>query len=385
MRLNPNALDEFSYLAQCAIGSLDEFVELDGEGALDFADYNAVYDAVRSILNRSQDHLPTPFFWRLGRPFEIAVNLGHVPPDYFDLFNRIVDATRQILFIPSFDDSQSWLAALRIAERYRRTKPEPLFPLNAFSRGATVAQALGRLKERGLSYEMNSTGMRLSQPSFQRACNDIGKLVQNIGGFTVANNIFRILHESGRTYRGLFLFGRSTTQLPAPHEPNVPWHFIYNLAVKHLSARQTSADPLKDWSDLIRLSRDLGASLDVEEYSAFSGISGISPYLINESIVDNVLYDELFSFHQWSADIAPELFEYWIDALILEKCSFPIADSKTWIAVSKALLSNADPYQITILHRLQYLSQDLSEIEVSSLLHYLSATPDLGLLAVLHG
>ena len=210
----------------------------------------------------------------------------------------------------------------------------------------------------------------LHQESFRRACADVETLVARLGGFNVATNIFRILERAGKTYRGLFLFGRSVAQVPTPRDPNVPWHFLYNLALKHLTVLPTSPKPEKDWTELVELARDVGASIDVEEYYGF-GYS-ISPYLIDRAILDNILYDELFSFQQWSTEGAEKLFDRWIDALVEAGCNFPVATSEEWRAIAKSILGRAAPYEPSVKHAPELWSLALPAVVSVKLLDALS-------------
>jgi hypothetical protein len=372
-RLQVNALDQFARLVEKAINVLDAATGLDDAELIAIADYKAAYEAIRSILKRSEEHLPFDLLWGLGHPLEIAVNLGRVSPDCLVLFRYICNALRPETFVTTFEDEAPWIGALEIAARHRNASKNDIFVQDAFSRGATVAQALLRLARRGFEYQINATGASLTDPSFRAICTEIENIVKRVGGVNVANNIFRILHDSGRVYRGLFLYGRSTSQRPQPQDPNIPWHFLYNMALKHLTSIPASLDPPKDWTELLVLAEDLGASLDVQQYSAFESMS-ISPYLLERAFLDIILYDELFSFPQWSADIALQLVGWWLEALVMERCPFPIAAHQVWRSLSMSLLARAEPYQLTPTHSAEHRSREHPSKITAKLLKAL-ATP----------
>jgi hypothetical protein len=372
LRLEANALDRFLRLAGEAIRAADRNVEDAGVGESDLANYNIAYQAIRKILERPQEHLPFAFLWTLGRPLEIAASVGRASPNDFTLFGYICDAVRQLPFVAAFDEEDAWVKALSIAELHRRANTTGLFALQPFSRGALVAAALSRLARRGFHHFVDARGGRLNEASFRHACTEIEGLVRRIGGVNVISSIFRILVETGKAYRGFFLYGRSTSQRPREQSPNVPWHFLYNLALKHLTETPASSNPQADWGELIEISRDLGATLDVEEYSTFESI-GISPYLIDRALLDNVVYDELFSFQQWSAEISEQLFEWWMDALVSENCPIPIANAEHWQAMSKSLLVRAQSYEPTIAQVSDYISPNLPRIAARRLLNAIAA------------
>ena len=357
-RLQANSVDHFFSLARRGLAAANNDTEtVDSDRQI--GHYKYAFELIRSHLQRPEGHLPNALFWSLGRPLEMAVNLGQGSPNSWWLFQCLRDALNQTAFVAAFDEEEAWVSALAIAERFRRNSQIGLFAQNAYSRNAIVAQAFSRLSRKGFEYEVNALGVGLTQESFRRACANVETLVTSLGGFNVATNIFRNLEKRGQGISWPFpiwAFGRSDANSA---RPNVPWHFLYNLALKHLMVQPTSLNLARDWTELIELARDVGASIDVEEYYGF-GLINISPYLIDRAILDNILYDELFSFQQWSAEGAEKLFNRWIDALVEAGCKFPVATPEEWRAMSKSVLGRAAPYEPSVMHVSELWSLALS-------------------------
>ena len=264
---------------------------------------------IRKELERDNNHLPRAQLWSLGRPIEIGVILKKAPPDAYAIFRSVSDALNQVPFVASFAEEGPWLAALELACRYLARSGSNIFALNAATRGASVAAALLRLQTDGFESQLTPYGVGLTDASLEKACAKLEKIIRRLGGINVAANVFSALERSGRTFRGLFLYGRHTDQIPRMRAPTPPWNFIYNVALKHLDVAPSSKHGDKDWQNLIALATDVGASVDVEEYSAYGWMS-ISPYVFDKAIIDNTLYDELFSFQQWSTEGAAQLFDW---------------------------------------------------------------------------
>ncbi len=73
-------------------------------------------------------------------------------------------------------------------------------------------------------------------------------------------------------YAGVLLYARRVEPVPKARLPTIPWHYIYNLALKHLTMRASSRDVTRDWSQLAELARDMAATYGVEAYGGFKNL-----------------------------------------------------------------------------------------------------------------
>jgi hypothetical protein len=367
---------------QLRLGDLDQFFDLAAEAETTFVPalpdptrpapvHDVYYEQIRSVLRRDGDALPRPLVWSLAKPIEIAVWLGRQPADAISTFQTILDAIRQLQFVASLDERNCWVEAIQLAKRHRLETGYDVWGNRIGSRASTVARSLLRLRERGFDCEVNAFGAGLTTDSLENACAEIDQAIRRIGGDNVAQTIFTSLRRSGKTFEGLFLAGRITSQLDRPREPSIPWHFLYNLALKHLGVRPSATDSQREWKALIELSKDVAASLDVEEYSAFAGMS-VSPYLIHREILDNTFYDELFGFQQWRADGAANLFIHWVDALVRAQCPIPILSAEVWKQLGTSLIAKAQPTALAITTPVEHASFDMSAKDTASILERLA-------------
>jgi hypothetical protein len=155
--------------------------------------------------------------------------------------------------------------------------------------------------------------------------------------------------------------------------PGVPWHFLYNLALKHLSDRQRSISVTADWKNLIELSQDFAASFDVEQYSSIEEF-GIAPALLQDALLEKVFYDELFSFQQWSAETGESVFGRWIVSLEEADCFIPLDSPTHWKAISNAIFHASSPDQIRVVRRSNFLVPGISNNEIGKFLRALSVS-----------
>ena len=278
----------------------------------DFAKFLQLWNEVSSYRLRqspdqdsgTQDDLALDAIWKFATSLEIAANLKEAETESVLAFRHVLDALRGHRFVLGFENEVAWITALRVARTYLRRNGQTSYSVNAFTREGAVARSLQRLSTRGLLFHIDGTGVNLAPTSFDRCCVDLDVLIAKLGGYNVIRQVFLVLARSDRTYLGYFLSGRYTSALPRHQEPGIPWHFIYNLALKHLRDHSYfTGNAQSAWTEILELAQDIAAVLDVERYSIWED-SHFSASGLNQAVIDNVVYDELFAFPQWGGDIA---------------------------------------------------------------------------------
>lgn len=312
--------------------------------------YDVVYPLIQKALTSNEAGIHPDLFWRFGAALKTYVLLEGLDKKYFQLFEILHDALRGAQTIPPFDVEKPWLQALKIAEGYRQSKVQQHCQLDYFSREAISAESFRKMLRREYQYELNDSGVCLKEDDTKKACLDLEIIISKLGGLNVIGYIFDTLRRSNKIYRGLFLYGRQVSQMPEPRQPTIPWHFLYNLSLKHLTTQSTSRDAYKDFQTLLSLAQDFASCLDVEEYNAFANI-GLSPYAINEALQENAVYDELFSFQQWGADKAHILLSWWIDLLKKENPTLLNVPLEAWNTVAQSILTQACPHAPSVVHK----------------------------------
>jgi hypothetical protein len=372
--LDKNALEVFLQLAGSPGGSACQLTEHAQPAINNLDEVKRERNHVRALLERSagSDGLPVYELFRLQRSLRIAAEMGRAPGDSCDILFEIVDAVRQAKFVAPFSEQQTWTEAIASARRARNCRGFALSHPIAFSRQIAVAGAALRLASQGFQSTVDAYGLSLNPDAFTGVCRRIEEAVVRLGGRKVAENILFCLMRNGRTYEGSFLHGRAVQQAALSQRfPSVPWHYLYNLALKHLDGVPSSSQPNKDWTDAVELARDMAATLDVEVYGTYENMD-IAPTNLHGVLLDNVLYDELFAFPQWQPKHAVSLFSSWLGFLTEEGCALPGGSVVEWRALSQSLLSRAQPYKFEITCPAEHVSRDLTCAVASRLMHSLA-------------
>ena len=369
-KLPPSAVNDFIRLVSITPIELDiERVKAEGPTW-----YESVYDEIRSVLKRPDDgkNLPVMAFLGLTRPLEIATRIGYGPIEASDVLNSLRDAIRTLECVALLSDTEAWVNAITIIRRSWISGATQRISSNNFDRSGIVSRSFLRLKDEGYEITLAADQIGLTQSSADSIYARIDYLVSRLGGLATGNAIFELLTRQKKLYRGVYILGRSTSMLPRPQDPSIPFHYIYNLALKHMEKRTTSVDPEDDWLKLLDLTRDFASSLDVEEYSSMAEVAGMSPFFINRTIRDAVLYDELFTFPQWSTEKARQTIAYWLDAWSASGCDIQGATIAEWKRLSLSLLEQASPkaFQQTRAH--DHTSTGMPVRQIKKLLDILS-------------
>ncbi len=371
-RLSKDAVILFISIANEAIIGSDKQDLYEEYSTGDALDYIIAHDIIRGNVASDSSGIFFDIFWSLGRSLEIAVSAGMGDRTHLGLFRFIGEAVKTCSFVKLLSCRQAWIKASRVAANYFFRNPSLRAPFDIFSRGETVAHSLLRLKERGYGFDINANRITIESEALSRASNELSSMIADFGGIRTIINIFNSIVKSGKIYRGLFLFGRSTSLLPRQQAPNVPWHFLYNLALKNLGNVAIVSNEQGRWNDILSFSRDIGASLDVQSYSSFEGMTGISPHLLDSAILDNVLYDELFAFPQWSNENAETLLIEWLNLAEEEGCNIPHATFKEWKVILSSILKQTQPFQISPVHVWEHINADVSYKSAQKILTALS-------------
>src|SRR5260370_38937297 len=83
----------------------------------------------------------------------------------------------------------------------------------------------------------------------------------------------------------------------------------------------------------------------------------ISPASFHQSLLDRVVYDELFAFQQWQPRVASRLFSSWLRHLADQNCTFPLGSVDQWDAVGSSLISKSELTSLIVTHPSEHTSQ----------------------------
>jgi hypothetical protein len=197
------------------------------------------------------------------------------------------------------------------------------------------------MEAQGFSVVINTYGVGFEPDVMAAVCAKIEEGIRQVGGKAVVEATFRVHRDRGRFYHGSILFGRTVDQISQPREPQIPWHFLYNLALKNFETPPAKPRNQQTFLAMLELARDMASVIDAETYSIFDGMTGIGHSRLHNALLDRVIYDELFAFPQWQPEIAPELFSLLVDHVAKEAVNLPLATADEWKSFGVAVLALA--------------------------------------------
>lgn len=303
-------------------------------------DTSAIYDQIRSRLERPSPGLRMEELFRLKKTITMAALAGLAPKEAVTAIYGIWDAAKLCPAVPSLSDAQPWAAAIDLALSAAVHWDSGKYHLDHFSREHAVIHAALRLQKQGFAFDLVEGGVAVHTTAFKQAFARIDGLVAGLGGRAVAGRIIHEYVRARRMFDGSFLYGRNVDQIGNARLPLIPWHYLFQLAMKHVHRQPSSATAQQDWPTLVELARDLCATFDVEPYSAFDGLDMWLKGL-QDTLQDLVLYDELFSFQQWQPRYAGELIDSWL--VFMTSRGYPLPDQPvvTWCALVGSLMKAA--------------------------------------------
>jgi hypothetical protein len=344
--------------ARLEIDTLDRFLNLPvwGESAPQVIATSSNEDRatkqsqIRTLLSRIEGGFLADVPFALVKPTAIAVRMGKIPTERYIALNEICDALRSsgTRCVADFDDAAAWAAAIRIGRGLVSENSSGNLYLNHFSRDQAVALAARRIEARGFPVQINTFGVAFAPEVLTAICAEIEEAIRQIGGQAIVEATFRFHRDQKRFYHGSLLFGRRVTQTSQPREPQIPWHFLYNLALKHFEATPTKPRDQSTFVRMLELAQDMAAVIDTEAYSSFDGMTGIGHSRFHNALLDRVIYDELFAFEQWQPEVATNLFCRLVEHIADEVAELPLCTTDEWKAFGTAVLALAPENDILL-------------------------------------
>jgi hypothetical protein len=327
---------------------------------------------IEKLLDRPDAGLRNQNLFQLKKIVRMAAIAGSAPSEAVTAVDIIWDATKRCRWLAPLSEVGPWRAAIGIALDVATHRDPGQYHLKHFSREHAVVHAAQRLARRGYAFDIADGGLHLQANAFKRLCIRIDKLVSALGGRPVAERIIHEYTRSGRLFDGSLLYGRAVSQIGGMRYPSIPWHYLFQLAIKHLHRRSSTRDAEADWPLLVELSRDLCATFDVEPYSSFDGLD-VAPKGIQNTLQDLVLYDEMFSFQQWQPKHSAELLDSWLSSLSEQGYPQPGSAPAGWQLLARSLLTVAATDRFVVTSPCHHVSDALADDMVTAMLKQMAA------------
>jgi hypothetical protein len=364
LQLDQTSLDQFLNLSASVVApapARNAQSDTSGKPSDDVQDLDEL--EVRTLLGRTDSGLRRDAAWVLLQPVRLAVLLGKASSEQYRDLNEVWECLRHDTthnFIVPLSDEGTWKQALAIGRRRRQNSGHDFFGLELFGRERAVADALKRLDAQGYPSTPATYGVSFSDATLLAITNTLDRMISQVGGRAAVDAMLSLLAKTGRIYRGAFLAGRTINYAHAnPRPPSIPVHYIYNLGLKHLTEPPASHRAQHHLTSAVELARDMGAAFDVETYSAFTNVN-ISPSALHRKLLDNVLFDELFAFHQWVPTVADGLQKSWLRRLGEQRCIPHAVTADQLISFCSGLQARAHISRLEVVHPAEFITPDLS-------------------------
>ncbi|AYG64333.1 hypothetical protein [Rhizobium jaguaris] len=330
-------------------------------------DHEEIYVRIRRVLScpEGMDWEALHYFWNV---LQIAVHLGRAPPERWQLLAIVRDACSGERNIAPFSNRKAWTEALGHASRLMA---RAMYRLSTNSRQGIVAGSLLFFEQLGFEVELDGRGARLSSKSFRHICRKIEKHVAAAGGLNTANLLLQGMQGTGRSIDGSLSSARTPAQVYEVSQAGTPFHYIYNVALKHLGSQTRTGNPTAEILKAELHARHLAAALDLEPHSIFENTS-LPTRFLEKVLRETVLYDELFSFAQWQPKAGLKIVGMFFNALERVGCDFPRASPSEWRMFTTRLLELAEESQLRQFSAVFFASGSADLARLTPLLELLS-------------
>jgi Holliday junction resolvase-like predicted endonuclease len=241
--------------------------------------------------------------WRHCRKLKSELIQNHIIDGesldpYFSVLDRLQDAVRAE-GLPGDEIQGDWDEAIRDAYdhvRYQNLGMTGAVRERLNTRSFEVSKAAKRLQGAGYRVIRNSGDIYLEQESETRLVHEIERLIMTMGGLNIARRIFAMIAHNYDTSQERYHVVRRVSQTGGG-TPQIPFGYLLLLAAKHVVGKKPLKNTDENWEQLLWLSANYAAVLDVQNYSAFAWVNidavALLPYL-----QELALYDTLFCIPQ---------------------------------------------------------------------------------------
>ncbi len=289
---NPSAVDEHATLEE-----LYRYAGLQENGSYQRTSVtDAFYERIRTAFPSGKAKvrlLCTELIKDIIRE-HVILNMPLRP--YFEVLIRIRDALNAT-DMDTGDIKDGWATAVEAAnDHIALSSWKTLQPERTYARHFQVARAAAALKRAGYQIRLEPSWISVEESSEKRLVDDIGKLIETIGGLNVGRRLFKAISPSyDQNIQRYHLV--PPVSMSGGGAPQAPWGYLLQLAVKHLSGRKPYQDTDQNWKRLVALATAYAAVIDVQPYAPpIYGSFDASGLL--KHIQETALYDTMFRIPQ---------------------------------------------------------------------------------------
>ena len=244
---------------------------------------------------------------RLRCSLKIASVAGDAPDSVHRILHTIVqDLSREGFIYSPLTCSKQWLDAIAWALHQPATLASDHLPRPGKDRQWGVGNACRALRNRGHRVDIGAFGPQVDAKARTRIARQVDSLFARIGGIDAAEQLFRILRDTRKLHRGMWLFGNVPAPVDQSPQPTVPFGWLLSLALRNIHASPSTTDPAAAWRSAVELGTDFAASRDCQRYNRFDGVSLDAPDFL-PALAESLAWRELFTLPQLPPSVLPTL------------------------------------------------------------------------------
>ena len=243
----------------------------------------------------------------LRRSLKVASVAGDIP----ELAHRVLNSIVQELSSEGFSylplkHSKAWLDAVAWALANPAALASDHLPHPGEDRQWVVGRACYALRSRGYRVDIGGLGPDIDDETRTRIARQVDSLFAQIGGIDAAQQLCRIVRESGKVHDGMWLLGNVPTHIGQQSQPAVPFGWLLSIALRNIHALPSARDPANAWQAAVDLAIDFAASMDCQRYNQFDGVFLDAPDFL-PALSESLIWRELFTLNQVPPSLLPTL------------------------------------------------------------------------------
>nr|WP_199283240.1 hypothetical protein [Lactobacillus sp. W8093] len=254
-----------------------------------------------SILSATEGTWHSGDVRRLAKLARIAAATGDMADEVARATERLAMKARKGRFV-DLEVADLWVAALRWAIDDLASNTWSDLAPGSTTREHEVGAAAIRLREAGYPVAVGADGCRIAERRRLELLRRINSLVSYLGAVEVLQRLFRILNEQGRFEDGMWLLGDIVPPMGQRKDPTIPYGWLFTLALKHVKPVAKLRKPEVAWDNLVKLSRDYAALVDVERYDNLPRTDVDFTELI-PTLVETLGWHQLFTFPRYRSTV----------------------------------------------------------------------------------
>ena len=249
----------------------------------------------------------------LQRSLKVASVAGDVPDSAHRVLLTIVqELSAEGFSYLSLTHAEEWLAAISWALSHPASLATDYLPNPGKDRRFVVGTACQALRDRGYRVDITALGPHIDTETRTEIAQQVDSLFEQIGGINAAQQLCRIVRDSGKIHDGMWLLGNVLPSFEQPPQSAVPFGWLFSIALRNIHVRPSAGDPAKTWNLAINLARDFAASTDCQRYNQFDGFSLTSPDFL-PALEESLTWRELFTLPQVPPLVLPTLHDAFLN------------------------------------------------------------------------